>query len=133
MSRIEEVKEYDNRDDIRIHKKPLILWGLIALLAEILLWYFTITMSSPFNNLAELPIVSVGQSAKGYIAIGIDAVGIISIGIYSIGIFTFSVMGSGLLMFIGVVGGGLGFGIYFLGISWYCYRCCLGVSIWDTG
>ena len=105
---------------------------MVALKVEIILWFFTILLLQPFANLADLPIVSVGESAKGYIAIGVSSVGIISIGIFSTGIFTFSLMGSGLLMFIGGWGVCLGFGIYLFGVSWYCYRCFVGISIWDT-
>jgi hypothetical protein len=48
------------------------------------------------------------------------------------GVFTLSMVGLGLLAFAGQVGGGLGVGVYQLGVSWYCYMGQLTLSLWDT-
>ena len=73
-----------------------------------------------------------GSDAKGFVAIGMSAKGVIAIGIYSQGIFTLSMIGYGILAFVGQLGGGMGFGIYQVGISWYCYLGQLSISIWNT-
>ncbi len=41
-------------------------------------------------------------------------------------------IGYGILAFVGQLGGGMGFGIYQVGISWYCYLGQLSISIWNT-
>ena len=53
-----------------------------------------------------------------------------SIGLISEGIFTLSMIGSGILLFVGVWGGGMGIGIYQLGISWYCYVSQFSISLY---
>lgn len=60
------------------------------------------------------------------------AEGIIAIGMMAQGLFTISMVGIGVIAFIGQVGGGLGFGIYQMGISWYCYMGQLSIGIWST-
>ena len=73
-----------------------------------------------------------GKNAKGYIAIGLAARGILTIGLFCEGIISFCVIGFGLLCFVGQVGGGLGFGIYQVGVSCYCFLGQLSISIWTT-
>ena len=58
--------------------------------------------------------------------------GIFSVGLISEGIFTLSMVGTGLLLFVGSVGGGFGLGVYQVGISWFCYVGQMTLSIWDT-
>jgi hypothetical protein len=72
------------------------------------------------------------MDAKGFIAIGMTARGIVSLGMMAQGFVTFSMVGTGLIVFVGQMGGGFGFGIYQLGISWYCYFGQLTISLWDT-
>ena len=73
-----------------------------------------------------------GSNAKGIIAIGMVSHGIVSIGVISQGLFTLSILGSGLIIFVGQIGGGVGLGLYQIGISWYCFAGQLSVSIWNT-
>lgn len=73
-----------------------------------------------------------GTQAKGYIAIGFISQGIVSIGMLSEGMFSLGMIGYGILGFVGQIGGGLGFGIYQVGISWYCYLGQISISVWAT-
>lgn len=72
------------------------------------------------------------MNAKGYIAVGMFAEGIVAIGMIGQGIFTISMVGTDLLFFFGQVGGGFGFGIYQVGISWFCKLGQLSIGLWST-
>ena len=107
--------------------------GLLGLAAEALIVYFFIqNCGDLFTSSGEYPAFSVGMDAKGYIAIGIQAKGIISIGIVAQGMFSLSMVGTGLVVFVGQVGGSLGLGIYQVGVSWFCLLAQLTISLWDT-
>ena len=72
------------------------------------------------------------MDATGFIAIGMNARGILCLGMMAEGVITISMLGYGLVFFIGQVGGTFGFGIYQLGVAWFCYMGQLTLSIWDT-
>ena len=111
----------------------IVVATLIGLGAEVAIFHFYFSqMKGLFTKEEEIPVFSAGSSAKGYIAIGLYPEGIISIGLMSQGIFTLSMVGSGILVFIGQLGGGLGFGVYQVGVSWYCYLGQASISFWDT-
>lgn len=105
---------------------------MLALGLEALLFYFYISSCKDFFTESNMPIFSAGMDAKGYIAIGMYAQGIIAIGMVARGIFTMSMVGVGILFFVGQVGGGLGFGIYQIGIAWYCYIGQVSIGVWAT-
>jgi hypothetical protein len=97
-----------------------------------ILYYFVISCQDLFTT-SDYPFFSFGVYAKGYIAIGIVCRGIVSIGVISQGFFTISLFGSGLFVIVGVLGGGFGFGMYQIGVSWYCLLAQLSFSLWGTG
>lgn len=80
----------------------------------------------------NIPIFSFGVRAKGYIAIGVIAEGILAIGVVSVGFFSISLIGIGFLAFLGQIGGGIGVGIYQIGLSSYCIISQMSIAIWKT-
>jgi hypothetical protein len=107
--------------------------SLIWLAVQIAIFYFYIKdCSDLYTNARHYPLISVAADAKGIIAIGITARGVFSIGVVSQGLFTLSIVGSGILFFMGQAGGGLGFGIYQLGVSWYCRASQCSISLYYT-
>ena len=85
-----------------------------------------------FTTPEKYPFFSAGSDAKGYIAVGMNAKGIVAIGMISQGLFTFSMVGTGIFCFIGQAGGTLGFGIYQVGVAWYCYLGQLSLGLYYT-
>ena len=85
-----------------------------------------------FTDASEYPVFDAGMSAKGFIAVGMNARGIVCLSMMGEGIITISMLGYGLVFFVGQVGATLGFGIYQLGVAWYCYAGQFTLSFWDT-
>jgi hypothetical protein len=106
--------------------------ALLALTAEAIILFFFVVDCGDLFTTSDYPIFSAGMNAKGYIAIGMTAQGIVSIGMMAEGLVTLSMVGSGLVVFVGQCGGGLGFGLYQVGVSWYCFLGQLTLSLWDT-
>lgn len=78
----------------------------------------------------KFPIFSFGVNAKGFIAIGVFAQGVVAIGVISLGLISVSLLGIGLVAFVGQLGGGIGVGIYQIGVSFYCVIAQISIAIW---
>jgi hypothetical protein len=94
----------------------------LALVAEVIILFLFVVDCGDLFTTSDYPIFRVGMNAKGYIAIGMTAWGIVSIGMMDEGLVTLSMVGSGLVVFVGQSGGGLGFGLYQVGMSWGSLR-----------
>ena len=108
----------------------MIGWGCIAVGLQLLVFSLFLRDCGDLLELKDYPFFSVGLHAKGFIAVGVFARGIVSFGILSQGLLTFSFLGSGLIVFIGLWGVSWGFGIYQLGVSWYCYLGQISISLY---
>lgn len=87
-------------------------------------------MKQAFQDQKGLPIFSAGMFAKGYVAIGMFAQGFLAVGMIGQGVVNASLIGIGVLFFFGQIGGGIGYGIYQIGISGICRVAQLSVGIW---
>ncbi len=95
-------------------------------------FYYFYICGDLFSSSNNFPVFSYGVNAKGIIAIGVFAQGIVAIGMISVGLFSISLLGIGLVVFVGQLGGGLGIGIYQIGISVYCFLSQISIALWET-
>lgn len=100
--------------------------------AALISYLFIVSCGELIYGTSNYPFLSIGVGAKGFIAIGLYAEGIVAIGVIGQGLCTISMGGYGLMFFLGQVGGGLGLGIYQLGICYYCFLAQVSIGIWET-